>query len=128
MALAAAAAAVVFAAGCDKGDTGPQGPAGPSTGPAGADGAASFLTTTPVKHLVVIFQENVSFDHYFGTYPYSADPTTSAPTGLFRSTAKDPGGINNYILTPALLTAKPQCRQHRQQHRRSDGRTAMAPR
>ena len=26
-------------------------------------------TNTPIKHLVVIFQENVSFDHYFGTYP-----------------------------------------------------------
>jgi phospholipase C len=26
-------------------------------------------TATPIKHLVVIFQENVSFDHYFGTYP-----------------------------------------------------------
>jgi phospholipase C len=26
-------------------------------------------TATPVKHLVVIFQENISFDHYFGTYP-----------------------------------------------------------
>jgi phospholipase C len=26
-------------------------------------------TTTPIKHLVVIFQENVSFDHYFATYP-----------------------------------------------------------
>lgn len=25
-------------------------------------------TATPIKHLVVIFQENVSFDHYFGTY------------------------------------------------------------
>ncbi|HXR70513.1 alkaline phosphatase family protein, partial [Actinocrinis sp.] len=24
-------------------------------------------TTTPIKHLVVIYQENVSFDHYFGT-------------------------------------------------------------
>jgi phospholipase C len=24
---------------------------------------------TPIEHLVVIFQENVSFDHYFGTYP-----------------------------------------------------------
>src|SRR5947209_7378323 len=24
-------------------------------------------TTTPIKHLVVIFQENVSFDHYFAT-------------------------------------------------------------
>lgn len=26
-------------------------------------------TTTPIKHVVVIFSENVSFDHYFGTYP-----------------------------------------------------------
>jgi phospholipase C len=26
-------------------------------------------TATPIKHLVIIFQENISFDHYFGTYP-----------------------------------------------------------
>jgi phospholipase C len=26
-------------------------------------------TSTPIKHVVVLFQENVSFDHYFGTYP-----------------------------------------------------------
>jgi phospholipase C len=26
-------------------------------------------TATPIKHVVVIFGENVSFDHYFGTYP-----------------------------------------------------------
>ncbi len=31
-------------------------------------------TATPVKHLVVIFQENVSFDHYFATYPNAANP------------------------------------------------------
>jgi phospholipase C len=30
-------------------------------------------TKTPVKHLVVIFQENASFDHYFGTFPYAAN-------------------------------------------------------
>ncbi len=30
-------------------------------------------TTTPIKHVVVIFQENVSFDHYFGTYPNALD-------------------------------------------------------
>ena len=29
---------------------------------------------TPIKHLIVIFQENVSFDHYFGTYPNAANP------------------------------------------------------
>lgn len=31
-------------------------------------------TATPIKHLVVIFQENVSFDHYFATYPVAANP------------------------------------------------------
>lgn len=31
-------------------------------------------TATPIKHLVVIFQENISFDHYFGTYPYATNP------------------------------------------------------
>jgi phospholipase C len=30
-------------------------------------------SATPIKHLVVIFDENVSFDHYFGTYPYAAN-------------------------------------------------------
>ena len=29
---------------------------------------------TPIKHLVVIFDENVSFDHYFGTYPHALNP------------------------------------------------------
>jgi phospholipase C len=26
---------------------------------------------TPIEHVVVIFQENVSFDHYFATYPHA---------------------------------------------------------
>jgi phospholipase C len=46
---------------------------------------------TPIDHVVVIFQENVSFDHYFGTYPsaantdgqtFSAAPATPAVDGL----------------------------------------------
>jgi phospholipase C len=31
-------------------------------------------TKAPIKHVVVIFQENVSFDHYFATYPWAANP------------------------------------------------------
>src|SRR5947199_228826 len=31
-------------------------------------------TATPIKHLVVIFGENESFDHYFGTYPNATNP------------------------------------------------------
>jgi phospholipase C len=34
----------------------------------------SATTMTPIKHLIVIFQENISFDHYFGTYPHAANP------------------------------------------------------
>ncbi len=30
-------------------------------------------TATPIKHLVVIYDENVSFDHYFGTYPHASN-------------------------------------------------------
>jgi phospholipase C len=54
------------------GSTGPTGPAGPpGTGntPPGGDPAAGFATATPIKHVVIIFGENVSFDHYFATYP-----------------------------------------------------------
>jgi phospholipase C len=51
-------------------------------------------TATPIKHLVVIFDENVSFDHYFGTYPnaansdgttFHAKPNTPAVNGLTSS-------------------------------------------
>ena len=31
-------------------------------------------TITPIKHVVIVFQENVSFDHYFGTYPHATNP------------------------------------------------------
>jgi phospholipase C len=32
-------------------------------------------TTTPIKHVIVIFNENISFDHYFATYPYATNPS-----------------------------------------------------
>ena len=37
--------------------------------------ATKGVASTPIQHLVVIFQENVSFDHYFGTYPYATNPS-----------------------------------------------------
>ena len=43
---------------------------------------------TPIKHVVVIFQENVSFDHYFGTYPNAAN--TDGQT--FHAAPGTPGG------------------------------------
>src|SRR6516164_9844293 len=36
-------------------------------------------TKTPIKHLVIIFNENRSFDHYFATYPNAANPSGSIP-------------------------------------------------
>jgi phospholipase C len=35
----------------------------------------TITTATPIKHLIVIFQENVSFDHYFATYPNAKNPS-----------------------------------------------------
>jgi phospholipase C len=56
------------------------------------DAAAELPTKTKIKHLVVIFNENISFDHYFGTYPvaanlggetpFSGDPSTPASNNL----------------------------------------------
>src|ERR1700742_5290084 len=61
----------------------------------------NFATTTPIKHLVVIFDENISFDHYFGTYPNAANPP-GEPT--FTASPNTPA-VNN--LTSTLLNANP---------------------
>ncbi|HEX7855624.1 MAG TPA: alkaline phosphatase family protein [Sphingobium sp.] len=63
----------------------------------------ALKTTTPIKHLVVIFGENESFDHYFGTYPQEAG-TTSGQTWVAPSNVASP---NNYVRNAALLTANP---------------------
>ncbi|MCU1455188.1 MAG: phospholipase [Acidimicrobiales bacterium] len=39
-------------------------------------------TATPIQHVVVIFQENVSFDHYFATYAQTGDPNRPGVNGL----------------------------------------------
>jgi phospholipase C len=67
--------------------------------PAGT--AEQLATGTPIKHVVVIFQENVSFDHYFGTYPNAANlPGESA----FIASGDTPS-ING--LSTALLNNNP---------------------
>lgn len=35
---------------------------------------AQDKTATPIEHVVVIFDENISFDHYFATYPNATNP------------------------------------------------------
>ena len=41
--------------------------------PAAASDSGQHRGKTPIRHVVVIFQENVSFDHYFATYPQAAN-------------------------------------------------------
>src|SRR5579863_4911685 len=42
-------------------------------------GKGSNESSTRIKHVIVIFQENVSFDHYFGTYPHAGNPPGEIP-------------------------------------------------
>jgi phospholipase C len=58
-------------------------------------------TSTPIKHLVVLFDENVSYDHYFGTYPKAAN-TDGQP---FYAEGKTPR--NDNLETSGLLTGNP---------------------
>ena len=69
--------------------------------PASAQGSSS--TATPIKHVVVIFQENVSYDHYFGTYPLAA-PNNDGTVyfGAPSSSTPHANGLN-----PGLLKNNP---------------------
>jgi phospholipase C len=46
---------------------------------AATNSTAVTTTITPIKHLIVIFQENISFDHYFATYPYAKNSPGEPP-------------------------------------------------
>jgi phospholipase C len=63
-------------------------------------------TTTPIKHVVVIFQENVSFDHYFGTYPVAANLANEIPFQPKEGTSR----VNN-LLTSGLIGQNPNSTQ-----------------
>jgi phospholipase C len=56
-------------------------------------------TTTPIKHLVVIFQENVSFDHYFATYPLAANPS-GQPQFTAKPGTPSVNGLNTPLSAP----------------------------
>ncbi|MGA8458656.1 MAG: alkaline phosphatase family protein [Streptosporangiaceae bacterium] len=78
-------------------------------------------TATPIKHLVVIFDENESFDHYFGTYPYAANtdgtsfhakPGTPTVNGLYSKITKN--GPVGPLLTSNPNEYNPQRLTHAQ--------------
>ena len=60
------------------------------------DDLPHIYTKTPIKHLVVIFQENVSFDHYFGTYPIAQNNPGETP---FKGSRHTPKSVNT-LVTP----------------------------
>jgi phospholipase C len=73
----------------------------PTIGAAGPDDNVS----TPIRHVVVIFQENVSFDHYFATYPNAAN-TDGTPF-----TAKAATPLVNGLFAGGLLDHNPNSTQ-----------------
>jgi phospholipase C len=68
--------------------------------------AESTPTETPIKHVIVIFQENISFDHYFATYPYATNPD-----GEPAFHAKEGTPRANNLLSGGLLTENPNSTQ-----------------
>jgi hypothetical protein len=67
----------------------------------GVAAAQSPTPTTPIQHVAVIFDENNSFDHYFGTYPKATNPP-----GQPRFTAlPNTPTVNGF--SPGLLTSNP---------------------
>ncbi len=66
------------------------------------DPAASFQTATPIKHVIVIFGENISFDHYFATYPHAKNPEGEPQFHAKKNTPR----VNN-LLNGGLLTDNP---------------------
>ncbi len=64
-------------------------------------------TATPIKHVVVIFQENVSFDHYFATYPKAANPPGD-PAFYPAPGTPTVNGLNSTLLTKNPNLANPQ--------------------
>jgi len=67
----------------------------------GGSPAATSTTVTSaqvIQHVVVIFDENESFDHYFGTYPNAQN--LSGETAF--TAAAGTSTPDNYITNPAL--------------------------
>lgn len=78
-----------------------QAPGG-AVAPASIGAGPEAATATPIRHLVIIYDENVSFDHYFATYPTATNP---AGEPAFTGRADTPWSDN--LATAHLLTNNP---------------------
>jgi phospholipase C len=63
--------------------------------------------TTPIRHVVVIYQENHSFDNYFGTYPNAANPS-GEPAFHAKPGTPSVNGLTDTLLTDNPNLANPQ--------------------
>jgi phospholipase C len=68
--------------------------------------AGTAQTGTPIKHLVIIFQENVSYDHYFATYPKAINPSDQ-PTFVTKNDTPSANGLTPQLIDHNLNSAKP---------------------
>src|SRR6516162_2647723 len=68
---------------------------------------SSPKTTTPIQHVVVIFQENISFDHYFATYPVAANNNPSEPVFLAAPNTPSVNGLSGSLVTNNPNSAPP---------------------
>ena len=59
-------------------------------------------TKTPIKHVVVIFDENISYDHYFGTYPKATNKGGGTKFKAKKDTPK-----NDNLVTSKKLKKNP---------------------
>jgi len=64
-------------------------------------------TAYPISHVVVIFQENVSFDHYFATYPF-AQNLPGEPAFHAKKGTPSVNGLNEALLTKNPNSLQPQ--------------------
>jgi phospholipase C len=97
-------------------------------------------TATPIKHLVIIFGENISFDHYFGSYPkalnlpgenpFFADPFTPSVNGLNPALAthnpnlnpaNGAGATNPFRLAPSQASTADQDHDYTPEQQAFDG-------
>ena len=70
-----------------------------------ADKKNDAKTTTPIKHLVIIFGENISFDHYFATYPVALN--AELPLFFPRDDTPSVNGLTGSLLSNNLNLANP---------------------
>jgi phospholipase C len=72
----------------------------------GSTGPGVSATTTPIRHLVVIFDENISFDHYFGAYPNAVNPP-GEPEFIAKPDTPVVNGLTSTLLQDSPDTAAP---------------------